>query len=325
MSERPLLSPVMAESDPLGSCLHLLDIKGLFYCQAYLTAPWGIDVPALPDGMMFQIVTEGEAWLDMAGQSRQCVRPGWVNLLPHGSAHAMMSAPGVACQALSDVPVEPFNPYYEHLSYGGGGARTTVLYGVMTLSQHSAHMLTPLLPPLIRLPFSALGSETWLAASLDLLRAEGEALQPGGGAILRHVCDILVLQTLRAWLGAVTPIQPSWLKALKDPLIGPLVSALHHYPSENWDLARMCRHVGQSRSVFCQRFHALTGHSPMMYLKDLRLRLAHDHLISGDHSISEIAYGAGYGSDAAFSRAFKAVYGCAPGALRRAKGRASQI
>ncbi|WP_019960228.1 AraC family transcriptional regulator [Woodsholea maritima] len=325
MNERPLLSPVMMDSDPLGACLHLLDIKGLFYCQAYLTAPWGIEVPALADGMMFQIVTEGEAWLDMAGEPRQCVRPGWVNLLPHGCAHAMMSAPGVACQALSDVPVEPFNPYYEHLSYGGGGAPTKVLYGVMTLSQQSAHMLSPLLPPLISLPFSALGSETWLAASLDLLRAEGETLRPGGGAILRHICDILVLHTLRAWLSATTPTRPSWLKALKDPLMGPLLSALHHHPSADWDLARMCHHVGQSRSVFCQRFSDLTGQSPMMYLKDLRLRRSHDQLLSSDQSLSEIAYAAGYGSDAAFSRAFKAVFGHAPGALRRAQSQRAAL
>ena len=49
--------------DPLGEALHALRLSGAFFCQSDLSAPWGIDLPPMPDSLMFHIVTEGSAWI----------------------------------------------------------------------------------------------------------------------------------------------------------------------------------------------------------------------------------------------------------------------
>ena len=55
----------------------------------------------------------------------------------------------------------------------------------------------------------------------------------------------------------------------------------------------------------------------MQYLSEWRLRLATDALVSSDRAIKKIADDAGFGSTAAFSRAFKREMGMSPGKWRR--------
>lgn len=63
--------------DPLGEALHALRLSGTFFCRSKLSAPWGIDLPPMPDSLMFHIVTEGSAWITFAnGERFQMVRPG---------------------------------------------------------------------------------------------------------------------------------------------------------------------------------------------------------------------------------------------------------
>ena len=50
-------------TDPLGEALHLLRLTGTLYCRSELTAPWGVDLPAFEDCMMFHVVTAGQASL----------------------------------------------------------------------------------------------------------------------------------------------------------------------------------------------------------------------------------------------------------------------
>ena len=52
-----------SSSDPLGQVLHLMRMSGTFYALSELSAPWGMDMPAIPDSMMFHFVTEGRCWV----------------------------------------------------------------------------------------------------------------------------------------------------------------------------------------------------------------------------------------------------------------------
>jgi AraC-like DNA-binding protein len=55
----------------------------------------------------------------------------------------------------------------------------------------------------------------------------------------------------------------------------------------------------------------------MAYLAEHRMRLATSMLREEGMSPGEVAYRVGYGSLAAFSRAFKRITGSSPGAARR--------
>jgi hypothetical protein len=43
--------------DPLAEALQFLRMDGMFYCPSELSAPWGIEMPHLPDSIWFHVVT----------------------------------------------------------------------------------------------------------------------------------------------------------------------------------------------------------------------------------------------------------------------------
>jgi len=58
---------------------------------------------------------------------------------------------------------------------------------------------------------------------------------------------------------------------------------------------------------------------PMHYLANWRMQIAAGTLTGGTANIATIAAQTGYGSEAAFSRAFKKIVGMPPAAWRRQK------
>jgi len=72
-----------------------------------------------------------------------------------------------------------------------------------------------------------------------------------------------------------------------------------------------------SPSQLFRKIKALTGHSPTLYLRSLRLQKGRDLLKTTDLSIAEVAYEVGFSDPAYFSRAFSQEFGVAPSAARR--------
>ena len=94
----------------------------------------------------------------------------------------------------------------------------------------------------------------------------------------------------------------------------------HEKPLQRWSVEALSDVAGMSRSSFCERFNALVGRSPLRYQNEWRLNLARDMLAAGDARVGEIGLRVGYESEAAFSRAYKALFGHSP---REATGRAA--
>ena len=92
---------------------------------------------------------------------------------------------------------------------------------------------------------------------------------------------------------------------------------MHAIPTRNWTIEELSKKVGLSRSVLAERFAYLVGMPPMHYLAKWRMQIASGLLNCGGANIATIAAETGYGSEAAFSRAFKKVVGVSPSAWRR--------
>jgi AraC-like DNA-binding protein len=90
---------------------------------------------------------------------------------------------------------------------------------------------------------------------------------------------------------------------------------LHRDLSRGWGVEELAEEAGMSRSAFNTRFNELLGHSPIRYLSMWRLRAAQSLLRDGA-MIAQIANAVGYGSEEAFSRAFKREFGLAPSQWR---------
>lgn len=109
-----------------------------------------------------------------------------------------------------------------------------------------------------------------------------------------------------------------WLQGLSDPEIGNALKLMHQTPEHRWTVAELADRLSISRSAFAERFKSITGRPPLEYLTWWRLQCAATRLRSTDDiTISEVARGAGYQSDAAFGKAFRREFGMSPGQLRR--------
>ena len=68
-------------------------------------------------------------------------------------------------------------------------------------------------------------------------------------------------------------------------------------------------------TAFAARFAELVGESPIAYLTRWRMHVASEWLAEDGRTVSQIARQLGYGSEAAFSRAFKRVIGATPSSV----------
>ena len=304
-------------TDPLGEALHFLHMSGLFYTRAEFTAPWGLALPALPDCLMFHVVTAGRCWLEVEGAPPHLLQPGDLALIPHGEGHCLLSDPGVPAAKLFDLPREQISERFEILRHGQGGAAASMICGAVQFDHPAAYQLVRLLPKVIWIEAWRSPQMEWIQSTLRLMAAEARAMQPGGETIITRLADILVIQTIRAWMAEDPIAQTGWLGALQDQQIGQAILLIQRDPMRAWTVASLADAVAMSRSAFAARFKELVGEPPVQYITRWKMNLAFTWLKEKDLALGELADRLGYQSEAAFSRAFKRFIGLSPGAARQ--------
>jgi AraC-like DNA-binding protein len=139
----------------------------------------------------------------------------------------------------------------------------------------------------------------------------------GMATLLPRLADIIVTLVVRHW-AENSNLQPGgWLNALRDPGLGKAIVAIHREPARPWTAATLARTAGMSRTAFAARFSAALKQPPGQYLLETRMGIARERLSHAGSTIASTAEAVGYGSEAAFSRAFKRVTGSSPGAFSR--------
>lgn len=308
-------SELPPSADPLADPLRLLKLTGVLHCRAEFTAPWGLDLPRIPDCMAIHIINSGSLFLDIAGQPTREVKAGSLVMIPHGTAHQLRSEPDTSVTPLTDIPVQLITDRYEHMNFGGGGALTSVSYCGVRFDPVGARRMLQLLPLVIHVD-TLTQKDEWLRDTARFIAREADATRPGSEAIITRLADIVVVQAIRAWLSSADG-QHGWLAALRDRQIGRALAAIHRDPSRHWTVAMLASEVGMSRSALSARFSELVGEPVKQYITEWRMQLARDALMTSSQTLAVLAEKYGYQSEAAFSRAFKRVFGASPGSVRK--------
>jgi AraC-like DNA-binding protein len=149
--------------------------------------------------------------------------------------------------------------------------------------------------------------------------AESAERRSGAAATLARLSELLFVEVVRSYIGTLPAEQTGWLAGLRDVFVGRALALLHDRPTKEWSLEELASSVGMSRSALAERFTRLVGMPPMQYLTQWRMQLAAVLLANGSASVAEAADAVGYGSEAAFSRAFKKLVGVPPAAWRDAR------
>jgi len=172
------------------------------------------------------------------------------------------------------------------------------------------------LPPVIHLQGFVQRHRLFVDAILQQIVAEGEEGLSGQGTATR-LAEALLVKCLTDFLTAFADKRPGFARGLRDPYIAKVIGDIQARPNLDWTLEAMSRSAGLSRSAFADRFRSAMEMTPTQFLTTVRMARATDLLAHGKEPISVIADMTGYGSEAAFNRAFRRWSGAPPGAMRR--------
>jgi len=312
--------------DPLSDVLRAVRLSGAYFFTVEARHPWTASAVAaaalaprvLPEAehlISYHVLTSGSCWAGISGLDPVFLQAGDAIVFPHGDAHVLSS---LQLDGIRPVSQSTLPERYATLHLGGAGAPTTFVCGFLGCELRHYNPLIAALPRLMHAQGIA-GAGGWLAEFPRQVIAESQLGRAGSESMLTRMAELMFVEVVRRYLGALPPERSGWLAGLRDPVVARALAELHGRPSHPWNLPELARVVAASRSVLVDRFAELVGVPPMQYLTQWRLQLAAEQLLSGSAKVAAIGANVGYESEAAFSRAFKRATGKAPAAWRRAR------
>lgn len=312
--------------DLVSELLLGMRLSGIQYRRVQVTPPFGIGFGAVNGWAQFHFIARGPVFMRSPSGALHTLDTGDALLLPRGGAHELLSSPD---QLSCDIATFEAAPLCETVSAVRACPKDSdpmdaalIFSGCMEFDLGSMHPLIALMPEVMRVD-TLLNRHPEILPMLEAMEREARTERAGFAGILARLADVISAYIVRGWAECGCGDATGWVEALRDPRLGRVIAALHRDPGRHWTVAELAAEMGSSRSVFAERFLTITGLTPHRYVTELRMRLAAQWIGRDRMPIETAAQRLGYGSQAAFSRAFKRITGQSPGAVR-ANGQATQ-
>jgi AraC-like DNA-binding protein len=304
-----------------GAVFFAVDARGAWVAEAPAARELGPHImPGVEYVIEYHVVTAGSCWGGIVDEPPVRLGPGDIIVFPQGDSHVMSSAPG-----MRGVPNH--DNFQRALTNGlplamtmdaGEGDRAEVICGFFGCDARPFNPLLSNLPRVIHLPGGE-SKDGVIEQFAQMALSESARKRPGGDAVLARLSELLFVEVVRRYLAMIPPENVGWLAGLRDDAIGGALAKLHDRPAHPWTLELLAREIGLSRSVLAERFAHFVGIPPMQYLARWRMQVAASLLSSTALNLAEIAARVGYGSETAFSHAYKRWVGVAPADWRKGK------
>jgi AraC-like DNA-binding protein len=316
-------------SDTLSDVLRTVRLTGAVFFDVDATPPWVAEAPpartiahaVMPGSdhvIEYHLVTSGECWAGVAGETPIRLRAGDVILFPHGDGHVLSSGLGMRAppDPLTYIPAPAVPLPVKLYLRGGGEERVRIACGFVGCDARPFNPLLEALPRVIHVAGDR--TDDRLRSYMELAMAESSSRSAGSGAMLARLSELVFVEVMRRYVRSLPPEQTGWLAGLRDEFVGRALALMHERPAHPWTLDELAREVYLARSALAERFTRLVGQPPIQYLTGWRMQLAAGMLASGSATVATIASKVGYESEAAFSRAFRKATGVPPATWRRA-------
>ena len=315
-------------ADALSDVLRVVRLLGGVFLHAEFTEPWCILSQAAPEDcgpllpevdhiILYHYVLEGRMVVEVADAPALEVVAREAVVLPHNDEHRMGSDLNLRPVSSHDIIHLGPDGSLAEIRHGGGGARTRLVCGFLGCRNIEGNPLLAALPPVLRLDTREGTAAEWIRSSFTFAADEIAAGRAGSATVLAKLSELLFVEAVRRHVDALPAERTGWLAGLKDPFVARALALVHGRLNEPWTVDALAREVGLSRSVFADRFTRVIGESPMHYLSRWRLQVAAQRLSTSHEAMARIAFDVGYESEAAFSRAFKRLFGAPPATWRK--------
>jgi AraC family transcriptional activator of mtrCDE len=150
-----------------------------------------------------------------------------------------------------------------------------------------------------------------LEAALAELVDQQVGMEAMATALLKQVLITLLRRSLSSG-----DLRLEQFSILSDPQVTRAFARMAANPGARHSVTTLSDTAGLSRSAFMARFTDAVGCSPMVALRQLRMRQASNLLTANVLSIEQIAHAIGYASRSSFSRVFRRAFGSDPAEYR---------
>ena len=267
--------------------------------------------------VLYHYVIEGALTITTATEPPVVFRPGQVAILPRNDSHTMSGSEPTAPISALDAARIPGPDDLMLIEHGGGGAATRIVCGFLGGPALAGDPLLAALPELLIYDCATARSGAVVRTSLEYAADEVADARPGSDAMLARLSELLFVEAVRNHIETMPDGAEGWIGALKDKAVSRALAVMHANPEQSWTVESLASEAAMSRSALAGRFAQFIGCPPVEYLTRHRMQLAARELVAGSSPLIEIAQAVGYGSEAAFSRAFKRAYGVSPSVWRQ--------
>jgi AraC-like DNA-binding protein len=292
--------------------LLLADIRmdGVGFSSAGLGRPFCVRGVSGPVSLCYLI--RGDAvWLEVESTRRRTTRldPGTVVGLSGVVPHWFKSGPELSIQSARPLSCEPIQP-------------TTAVDGPIQIVVGHAPLetlaFTNIVTGAVIVPPDSGSATRRIHRAIEAIEDELRDPDPIGGAavVVRRLSETILINIVRHALSIGAEAGQA-LGAISDLRIMRSIAAVARSPLQKWTVEAMADIAGMSRTAFALQFRQLMGDTPLNMVARLRLRNAVEVLNHGSAKLDEAAAAAGYGSAAAFIRAFRRAYGTTPSHWRK--------
>ncbi|OFW96828.1 MAG: AraC family transcriptional regulator [Alphaproteobacteria bacterium RIFCSPHIGHO2_12_FULL_66_14] len=318
-------------ADALSDVLRTVRLTGATFFDVVARDPWVAEQPTremvlpkiLPGAehlISYHVVTEGRCFAGIIGEEPVAIDAGEVVVFTRGDPHVVSSSPGMRARPVTQAEIDATTagplPFFRNLG-GEGPPSVKIVCGFLACDSRPFNPLLDNLPAVIKAGNPRSGDANWLGQFIRLASSESADKRAGGEGVLAKLSELMFIEVVRQYLETLPPEQAGWLAGLRDPFVGKALSLMHGDTARDWTIEELAREAALSRSVLAERFVDLVGMPPMHYLAKWRMQIAAGLLSGGNTNMATIAAQIGYGSEAAFSRAFKKTVGVPPSAWRR--------
>ncbi|SIS55231.1 AraC family transcriptional regulator [Neptunomonas antarctica] len=311
-----------ANMDALADVLKAIRLSANTYFCTDFSAPWGMEIEESQQGM-FHIVVDNVCWLKHSkAEEPLYLSAGDIVAFPTGGAHWISDTPDSPKQPGSDVVENilngnnPFQVNAEESHSGNNNTATTLLCGSFSYDSSIDHPFVRDLPCFIHIKASETPELAWLRSLVTVLAHESRHPSPGSSVMVDRLTEVLFIQLMRTYMTS-TSNNVGYIAALADLQVGSALNLIHAEHNAYWSVERLGEAVALSRTAFTEKFSRMVGMPPKTYLINWRMQKAKAQLEGSDRAMIDIAEGAGYSSEAAFSKAFKQYFEQPPGQVRR--------
>jgi AraC-like DNA-binding protein len=308
-------TPLRISPSDLNQLIDTLEVRFVALSQCLVSHGHSLQLGGVPaPGIHYNLAGEGRVFI--GNDAPIALQPHTLIIVPPNCPFRIEVAPDHGAvsplQAIDGRKQMTSNDGIRTFVAGDGKPEIILVCGYFHASYGASADLFGTLPSPIVEQFAA---SDHLDHKLKSALAELVAQQVGAGAMSAMLLKQVIVALLRRSLTSLE-LWAERFSMLSDPQIARAFSGMVAHPGAAHTVISLAQQACLSRSAFMARFTQSVGRSPMLVLRDLRMRQAAQQLRSAGASIDQIAHNVGYGGRSSFVRAFRKAYGKDPSEFR---------